>query len=74
MAYIDTGILGITDKHLYFSSGSKNFRVKYDKIVTFTPFEDGIGIQKDATNAKPQVFKNNDGWFTYNLVINLAKI
>ena len=74
MVYMDTGILGITNKHLYYSSSIKNFRVKYDKIVTFMPFEDGIGIQKDTANAKPQVFKNNDGWFTYNLVTNLAKL
>ena len=63
----------ITNKHIYFA-GEKAFRVKYDKIVSFQPFEDGIGIQKDGVTAKPQVFKNIDGWFAYNLVTNLSQI
>ena len=67
------GLLGVTDKHLYFASPAKAFRVKYDKIVSFTPYSDGIGIQRDAQTAKPQIFVTGDGWFIYNLVSNLAK-
>lgn len=74
MVYVDTGVLAITDKHLYFGSPRKNFRIKYDKIVTFTPYDDGIGIQRDASNAKPQIFITGDGWFTYNLVSNIAQL
>jgi hypothetical protein len=48
--------------------------VAYDKIVSFTPYSDGIGIQRDAQTAKPQVFVTGDGWFTYNLIANLAKV
>lgn len=72
--YVDTGILGITDKHIYFSSGAKSFRVAYKKIVSFEPYSDGIGIQRDATTAKPQTFTTGDGWFTYNLVTNLSRL
>ena len=72
--YIDTGILVVTDKHIYFGSPSQNFRIKYEKIVSFRPYSDGIGIQRDAMNAKPQVFTLDDGWFAYNLLINIAKI
>lgn len=70
---IGRGTLGITDKNIYFNCPAKTFRVKYDKIISFTPYSDGIGIQRDAQTAKPQVFITGDGWFLYNLVRNLAK-
>ena len=69
----DTGFLGITNKHIYFGGeNTKSFRIRYDKIVTFTPYSDGIGICRDAQTAKPQIFVTHFGWFTYNLVKNLA--
>jgi hypothetical protein len=70
---VDTGVLGITNKHIYFAGPTKSFRVAYPKIVTFTPYSDGIAIQRDASSAKPQIFITGDGWFTYNLVTNLAR-
>lgn len=73
MVNLGTGILGVSDRHLYFAGPSKSFRVKYDKIVAFTPYSDGIGIQRDGQTAKPQVFVTGDGWFTYNLITNLAQ-
>jgi len=73
MVALGTGVLGVTDRHLYFAGPSKTFRVKYDKIVSFTPYSDGIGITRDAQTAKPQVFVTGDGWFTYNLITNLAQ-
>jgi hypothetical protein len=69
----DAGILGLTNKHLYFSGATEHFRVPYDKVVEFQPFSDGLGIQRDAATAKPQLFETGDGWFAYNLVINLAR-
>ena len=72
--YVDTGLLGVTNKHLYFFSPAKVFRVNYNKIVAFSPFEDGIGIHRDLQSAKPQSFVTNDGQFTYNLITNLARM
>lgn len=72
--HIDTGILAATSKHLYFAGGAKSFRVPYKKIVSFEPYSDGIGIQRDATTAKPQTFITGDGWFTYNLAMNIAQL
>lgn len=69
-----TGILGITTKHIYFAGGQKAFRVPYQKIVSFTPYSDGFGLQRDAQTAKPQSFVVGDGWFVYNLVVNLSKL
>ncbi|HUK99807.1 MAG TPA: hypothetical protein VLX29_03020 [Nitrospirota bacterium] len=71
---LDTGMLGITDQHIYFAGGAISFRVPYGKIVTVTPHSDGISIQRDAANAKPQSFIVGDGWFINNLVANLSKL
>ena len=70
----DTGLLGFTTKHLYFSGEKKKFRVRYDKIVDFEPFSDGFEIMRDLQSAKPQAFKTGDGWFAYNLAVNLAQM
>jgi len=72
--HADTGLFGVTDKHIYFSGQNKSFRIRLDKIVTFEPYEDGIGVQRDAATAKPQIFVNNDGWFTHNLITNIAQL
>ena len=67
------GTLGITDKHIYFSGQEKSFRVPYTKIVYFEGYSDGFGIVRDAAAARPQLFPTGDGWFSHNLVANLAK-
>jgi hypothetical protein len=72
--HADTGLLGVTNKHVYFAGPSKRFRINYNKIVAFEPFSDGIGVQRDAQTAKPQSFSTGDGWFTYNLITNLAQM
>ena len=70
----DTGLLGFTTKHLYFSGRRKKFRVRYDRIVDFEPFSDGIGIMRDAQTAKPQSFRTGEGCFAFNLAVNLAQM
>ncbi len=72
--HIDTGMVVITNEHIYFAGPVKAVRVPYAKIVSFQPFSDGIGIIRDASSAKPQIFVTGDGWFTYNLVTNLAHL
>ena len=70
---VDDGALGITDKHIYFSGQEKSFRVRYTRIVSFDGYSDGFGIVRDAASARPQIFVTGDGWFSYNLISNLAK-
>ena len=36
--HADTGLLGLTTKHIYFSGSRKKFRVRYDCIVSFEPY------------------------------------
>jgi hypothetical protein len=74
MDKIDTGVMGITNKNIYFAGKVKIFRVPYAKVVSFDAYSDGIGIHRDAASARAQVFVTGDGWFTYNLVANLAKL
>ena len=71
MVNYGSGIMAFTNKHLYFESPSKTFRTAAKKIVSITPYDDGIGVQKDGVTAKPQIFETGDGWFTYNLAQNL---
>ena len=72
--HADTGMLGLTTRHIYFAGSRKRFRVRYDKIVAFEPFSDGFGIMRDAQTARPQAFRAGDGWFAYNLAANLAQV
>ena len=65
--HADTGMLGLTTKHIYFAGRRKRFRVRYDKIVASGPHEDGSGIMRDVQTAKPQAFRTKGGWFAYNL-------
>ena len=71
--HADTGLLGVTSKHLYFHGATKRFRIRYDKIVSFEPYRDGLGVMRDSARAKPEGFLTGDGWFIYNLVTNLAQ-
>ena len=59
--HADTGLLGLTTKHIYFAGRKKKFRVRYDRIVSFDPYDDGFGIMRDAQAAKPQTFRTGDG-------------
>ena len=69
----DTGLLGHTTKHIYFAGSRKKFRVRYDRIVSFDPYDDGFGIMRDAQTAKPEMFRTGNGWFPYNLAPNLSQ-
>jgi hypothetical protein len=72
--HVDTGLVAATTKQIYFSGATRAFRIPYKKIVSFEPFNNGVGIMRDAAFAKPQILVTNDGWFTYNLLTNLARL
>ena len=38
------------------------------------PFTGSISVMRDAQTAKPQSFRTGDGWFAYNLAVNLARM
>ena len=69
---LDCGLLAVTTKHIYFAGAMKSLRIRYDKIISFVPFSDGVGVQRENVS-KADVFVTNDGWFTHNLLVNLAQ-
>lgn len=66
--YTDTGLFGITTKHLYFSGRNKKFRIRYDRLVTYEYSHDRLTVMRDALSAKPQRFITGNGRITYELV------
>jgi hypothetical protein len=72
----DTGLLGLSTKHIHSTNPRKRFRVRYDRTVSFEPqpYEGGSGITRDAPTEKPQSFVNGGSWLVYKLVINLAQL
>jgi len=48
---LDTGLVAVTDKHIYFGGPVKSLRLAYAKIVSFQPFSDGIGVIRDVSQA-----------------------
>ena len=69
---VDYGILALTTKHLYFSGERRNFRIRYDRIVSLEAYTDGLGVTRDAQNARRQRFVVGDGWFVCNLASLLS--
>ncbi len=74
LSHLDSGVLALTTKHIYFAGSRKSHRTPYSKIVSFHPHSDGLGVQRDAARAKPQIYTLDDGWFAFNLVRNLARL
>ena len=42
--------------------------------MEFEPFSDGFGIMRDAQSGKPRMFRTGDGWFAYNVAVNLDQM
>jgi hypothetical protein len=72
--HIDTGFLAFTQKQIYFHGNYKGFKLPYSQILAIEPYSDGVKIQKTHANAYPISFITNEGWFTYNLLINLHRM
>lgn len=68
------GDLILTNKNIYFYSRAKSMKFPYNKIISFVPFEDGLGIQQDKATANPVYFKGIDGRFAFNIVSNINNL
>jgi len=70
MQHTDSGVLGITTKHIYFKGQRKSFRVRLEKIISFDTYQDGLGIMRDTARAKPEMFRMDatDAWFLLNII------
>ncbi|UCF30241.1 MAG: hypothetical protein JSV26_09225 [bacterium] len=71
--HLGSGTMGVATKHLYFTGERITFRIPYRKIICCDQHEDGLCVTRYGPSAKPQIFRNGEGWFVYNLVRNIAK-
>ena len=62
---LGTGLFIITNKNLYFI-GNKQVKMGISKVLSFTPYNDGIELVKDGANPKPYTFVGFDSWFLVN--------
>ncbi len=56
LEHSDTGLFGMTDKHIYFAGSMRQFRIPRNRIVTLSVGDDYMEITKDNATAKPQYF------------------
>lgn len=76
-ALVGVGALVFTQKHLYWGGGEgKALRIPWKKILAVQGYSDGVGIQRDAANAKPMIFQiaPGEGWLAKNLAENIPHI
>ena len=50
--------------------------MRLERIVSFEPYQDGLGIMRDTARAKPEIFTMDptDAWFSINLIEALLDI
>ena len=48
LQHLDSGILYVTNKRIIFTGQKKNANIKLDKILSVTPYSNGIEVVKDA--------------------------
>jgi hypothetical protein len=74
LIHLSDGTLGLTNLHIHFSGANDHFKIRYDQIVSFIPYDDGFGILEYDSTANPKIFYTGDGWFSYNLITNIARL
>ena len=69
----DTGFLGLTTRHLYFTGSINSFRIQLERIVSLKQYSDGIGINRDTSPSYQEIFRmsQQDSWLIANLVDEL---
>ena len=53
---VDTGIFGITTKHIYFAGKTQRFRIRLDKLVSHEAWQDALCVTRDNVTAQPEFF------------------
>ncbi len=48
LRHIDSGTLYITNKRMIFDGSKKNTNILWKKVLSITPYSDGVGIEKDS--------------------------
>ena len=69
---VGTGRLAVTSELLHFRGLGHNIRLSYDSVRRWEPHCDGIGVVPQRQPDRLVVFRTGDGWFLYNLTLNLT--
>ena len=69
---VGTGRLAVTNELLHFRGPGHNIRLSYDSVRHWEPLCDGIGVVPLRQPDRLVVFRTGDGWFLYNLTLNLT--
>lgn len=64
---IDSGTIYITNKRLIFLGSKKNTNIPIAKILSVTPYSDGVGIEKDS--GKSPIFRITDNADIFALIL-----
>ena len=67
LVQIDSGTVYVTNKRLIFSGTMKNSSIRLAKILDFTPYNDGVLIEKDAGRSPVLGFSTNIDLFCASL-------
>lgn len=65
--HIDSGKLYLTNKRLIFQGTRKNTTINLSKILDFTPYKNGVDIQKDS--GKSPFLKFDDGIDLFSMIL-----
>lgn len=65
---IDTGTIYLTNKRIIFLGNSKNTNLKLDRILSYTPYTDGVEIEKDS--GRNPLLKFNDDVEVFSMLIS----
>jgi hypothetical protein len=68
----DSGILGVTTKHLYFVGSLNSFRIQLESIVSIKEYSDGIGVTRDTPHAYQEIFRMSGQ--DPRLIVNLVDV
>jgi len=59
MKLIDSGTLYLTNKRIIFAGRLKNSNIRLEKIIGFSPYSDGVEVQKDTGKSPLLTIQNN---------------
>lgn len=71
---VDSGLLMLTTKNLYFVGRAKSFQLPFGKIATLVPHADGVSVGRQAVTARPLIFQTGEGPFAHKLMSTLASL
>ena len=66
------GSLAVTNHGRHFRGLNLKIRLHHHSVSHLKPYPDGIGAVAGNRPERLLVFRNGDGWFIYNLIINLS--